>query len=577
MSWHTLSLALCLLCATQQAAADVRRWLDQEVPERLAAADIPAAIIAVVQDGQAVVAGYGADAGTAVFRVGSVSKPVTASVVLTMAAQGDLQLEQDLRGQLQDLAVSPPLDAPLTLHHLLTHTAGFNERLFGQHTLDERSFLSLHDYLRRHLPPRFIEPGQLIAYNDHHTALAAWVAERVSGEQFETLAQRLLFKPLGMTGSSFAQVDLPRALSDRVTKARTGIAGTAYPRDYIQLPPAAGLYTTAPDMARYMRALLAGTLTGTENQLAVKFRPHPSMPGRAYGFAESRHGEETYFYKDGQASGFNARLLLVPGRNFGLFVAHNRNIFGAFGAIEPAGRFIRKLGADLLNELWPQSGTPPPKTTSQKVALDAQPYTGTYRTVIAARHTWERLASLFDEATIVAAEGGLRLGSQYYEPRDGKLFENSEHPGNYIAFRQVGQTTSHVFIGGGAYERVPWLTSQAALPWVVGIPLLLLVITGLRLARADTWRALLVNGALILFFVGIGLLFWRTDLQRFFQGPPPALLALLLLPMAALAGLPVQLARIKQPSAPSRILSIAAAGILLVWLWYWNLLGYWLG
>lgn len=579
MRWLKLSRLLAgLLLASPVVAEPVPHdWLEAEVPVRMANAEIPAAILAVVHGDQIRVLAYGVEAD-AVFRVGSLSKPVTASLILKLTDLGLLELHEDVRDDFTLLPIAPPLDRPLTLHHLLTHTAGFNERLFGQHVRSPDGFLPLHDYLRQHLPPRFIQPGQIIAYNDHHTALAGWLAERTTGIPFAELARQYLFAPLEMVDSTFEQVDIPAAMAPRLARSSQGLQAPNYDRDYIQLTPAAGLYTTAGDMARYMRALLGGTLAGSEAQLKIQFRHHPRLPGRGYGFAEGQHGDLQYFYKDGQATGFNARLLLVPEHQFGLFVAHNRTIFGPLGAINAAGRFNRALGTAVLERLWPVQATAEGSTDTSDLPLhdiDLSAYAGTYRTVVAARHTWERIISLFDEAVVQVVDGQLQSGRSTYVPTaESGVFQLVHHDNRYIVFDDHQQ---HLFIGGGAYERVPWWSSQAALLWVIGLPLLGLVVSAWRLLGIDGWRVVFGQGGLLVFFIGLAATFWFTDVQQLFYGPTAVLLGLLVLPLVALAGFAAQLAGFRRGRNLARSLGIVSGGCLFLWLNYWNLLGYWLG
>ena len=576
MRWRAAS-TLALALASANALADVRGWLGEHMRALMAEADIPAAVVAVVHGDETWLLGEGVDVRNAVFRVGSVSKPVTASLVQLLVEAGTIDLHEDLRGDLESLPVSPPLQVPLTMHQLLTHTAGFNEKLFGQHVREADRLKTLASYLAAELPERFIEPGQIVAYNDHHTALAGWILEQRSAEPFAQLAERLLFARLGMTRTSFEQIDLPRSVVRYLVVAGNGVGGTVYPRDYVQLPPAAGLFTSAPDMARYMRALLNAELPGSDVQLRVQFRHHEKLPGRAYGFAEGRSGSLRYLYKDGQASGFNARMVLVPEERFGFFMAHNRNIFGALGRVEPAGRFGRRLGGALLERLWPER-------TSQVVealpAFDpvgkADRYAGTYRTVIASRNTWERLVSLFDEAVLHADPGGVRLAGALYEPAGEHLFEHQNQPGRHIAFREHAGAISHLFIGGGAYERVAWWSSSAAMPWVPGLALAVLMFTAWRLWPVDKHLLWLSHAALVTFFPLVATLFATVDIQRFFHGPPTLMLVLLALPLLSLVGWGIAVLRLRRPRLVERLLGAGAAAVLFAWLWHWRLLGYWL-
>ncbi len=573
MRWHPLSLALLMLPAATLAAAIDKDWLDSQVTSAMQQADIDAAIVAVVHGDEHLVRAYGTEED-AVFRVGSVSKPVTASLMLSLAAEGVVELHEDLAGELSALPLHPALEQPLTLHHLLTHTAGFNERLFGQHTRRVDRFQTLDTYLHQHLPPRFAAPGNIIAYNDHHTALAGWLAEQRTGKTFAELARTRIFAPLGMTSSSFEQTNLPTHIAARLIRATNG--KTPYPPDFIQLPPAAGMVTTAGDMAAYLAALLSGDLPGSDGQLTVQFRHHNKLPGRTYGFAEGRHGALTTFYKDGQASGFNARLLLIPEHRFGVFVAHNRNIFGPFGAVQEAGRFPRRVGQVLTEHLWPAGDAPTPPRPDSGHGADLSPYAGTYRTTVAARHTWERVASLFDEATITIDNDALRLGSRLYLPAQD-YFVNAQPPWDAIAFRRHNEAVTHLLIGGGAYERVPAWTTQQALPWSLGLPLLLLAVSGVARVRRTPWSTVLGQGAVLGFFCGFAAVMWLVDVQQLFLGPPPILLLLLALPVIATAAFLWQLVDMARRPAWLDAIGIAAGTVLLVWLNYWNLLGWRLG
>lgn len=578
----------------------------QTIPGRLEALGIPGVAVAVVQDSRVIaLRGFGVsdpdlgipvDAVRDLFRVGSVSKPVTATAVLRLVARGDLDLHQDLRSLLGGLPVQPQLTMPLTLHHLLTHTAGFNERLFGQHAARQQDVLSLNEYLERHLPPRFAEPGMLLAYNDHHTALAGWIVEQRTGRRFEDLVAAEVFEPLGMTSSTFEQVNLPAELESRLTRSwrQTQTGFKPYPRDYVHLTPAAGLYTTAEDMTRYLSALIdceSGPLgAGICVQLTRQFAHHERLPGRAYGFAESTHAGMRVLYKDGQASGFNARLLLVPEQRFGMFVVHNRSILGAFGQFEDASRFNRELTRSLLDELWPETDS---ESVSVPIPLPdagvrAAGYAGTYRTVIAARHTWERLASLFDDVRVTATESGVRLGTQEYVEIEPGLLQWQEGGDRYLIFEPHEGEVRNLFIGGGAYERVPWFTASWSAPWLVGAVCVWLMLGSLLLSRmrrrfadhaAGPGWGLLTNAALLGFVLGLVAVFGLTDPQDFFKGPTPALLALLALPVLAAGGVVLQIWHLRDGSAGLLgrwpvLINVTVALLFLLWLDYWNLFGY---
>ena len=146
--------------------------------------------------------------------MGSVSKTLTATAVIDLVDRGVLDLDTDIRSYLRDRTIPDSEYRPITLFHLLTQTAGFDEVLFGQHAATPEDWEPLGNYLGSHLPPRFIQPGQIITYNDHHTSLAGLVLERVAGVGFARLLEESLFRPLGMPHTTFEQVALPDLVED---------------------------------------------------------------------------------------------------------------------------------------------------------------------------------------------------------------------------------------------------------------------------------------------------------------------------------------------------------------------------
>lgn len=78
---------------------------------------------------------------------------------------------------------------PVTLRHLLTHTAGF-DNLAGIYTSNERELVSAGLYLRAHTPPRVRPPGELTAYSNYGAALAAYLVEATQNQPFTRYAPR---------------------------------------------------------------------------------------------------------------------------------------------------------------------------------------------------------------------------------------------------------------------------------------------------------------------------------------------------------------------------------------------------
>ena len=599
----------------------VDAFLDDWVPGQMEKADIPGVAIAVVQAGRVLTTrGFGyadiaaerpVDPRTTVFRLGSISKPLTAATILATLENVDFDLDRDVRPLLTDLDLRPKWDAPLTLRQLLTQTGGFNENLFGQHVADPRRWLPLDEYLARRLPPRFAPPGEAIAYCDFHTSLAGLVAARLAGTGFEELAESRLLGPLGMTRTSFRQLDLPEPLlSDlAVAYGRKGDGLAPYPRDWLLTTPAAGVQSTALDMARYLIALTgdgagaAGTVMSPgswREQKRIQFRHHENLPGRGLGLTETRRKGRTFLSKDGQASGFHARFFVLPEAELAIFSVHNRSIIGAMGSFNAASRFHRSLGWKLVDTFLPELDAPPPTAPAAAAGAAARlaAYEGTYRTTVTSRHTAEKIISMMEDIPVRRADsGGLAIGSRTFVEVEPGLFQQHEGHPFYAAFAAPEDGRSpYLYYGTGAYERIPWYeTSKATLALLTGFFGLFLLgsavfglkvrrlETALRPARRTAAAALAVAVMGLLFPAGFGAALALTDVQSLFHGWPWSVKALLALPLAAVVPLLVLGRGLGDPSARQALGPVATAlgaivlagGVaFLAWLHVWNLLGW---
>jgi CubicO group peptidase (beta-lactamase class C family) len=308
----------------------------------------------------------------AIFQVASMTKPVTAVAVMQLVEKGRVTLDAPASTYVPELASVRVLDAgtlrepkaPLTVRHLLTHTAGF-----GYEFLNRELFELVN---RKELPsmtaggdgfmraPLVFDPGARWEYGISTDWLGRLV-ERVSGETLEAYFREHIFEPLGMLDSSYV---LPAAKHSRVvpTFARLEDGGLARqpgappaPLDFF--PGGSGLYSTAADYLAFVRALVNGgqlrgrrilsaesvAMMGTNQIGSLDVRTMPSLiPG---------------FIRDGAA---------LPGApdKFGLGVALNsRPIAGGRGAntMSWAGVFNtffwidreKQVGAVFLTQLLP--------------------------------------------------------------------------------------------------------------------------------------------------------------------------------------------------------------------------------
>jgi CubicO group peptidase (beta-lactamase class C family) len=228
---------------------------------------VPGAVFVYVADGHVVFEkGYGyanlaaktpVDPEATLFQVASVSKLFTATALMQLYEQGKVKLDADVNDYLTTFKVPATYPAPVTLRSLLTHTSGFDERNIGSAARTAAEWQPLGDYLKARLPPRVRPVGNASAYSNHGVALEGYIVETVSGMPFDDYVAQNIFRPLGMTHSSFAIADpLPPTLAQGYEF--NGLGYTPQPHMYYEFTPAGGLMTTGSDVAKFMIAHLEG-------------------------------------------------------------------------------------------------------------------------------------------------------------------------------------------------------------------------------------------------------------------------------------------------------------------------------
>lgn len=219
-----------------------------------------------------------------VFWIASMTKAITASAAMQLVEQGKLSLDQPIGKVLPDLADpqvfegfdaagKPKLRAatrPITLKHLLTHTAGYCYNIWnapmGKHmeqsgipgvTTCENKALSL---------PLSFEPGERWEYGIN-IDWAGKAVEAASGKKLDAYLKDHIFTPLGMSSTGFKlTADMRARLVGMHARGADGTL-TPIPFELVQEPEfhmgGGGLYGTGGDYIAFIRMLLnGGTLDG---------------------------------------------------------------------------------------------------------------------------------------------------------------------------------------------------------------------------------------------------------------------------------------------------------------------------
>jgi CubicO group peptidase (beta-lactamase class C family) len=183
--------------------ADLRQELDQ-LMSRLEAYGFSGSLL-VARNGRVLLEkGYGwADrerrvpfTAETVFDIGSITKQFTGAAILKLEMAGKLKVTDPISKYFEDV---PGDKAGITLHHLLTHSAGLQGGFGGDYEEMPRDRLVKEALASKLLWP----PGTRYRYSNAGFSLLAAVVEIVSGQPYETFLQERLFKPAGMTKTGY--------------------------------------------------------------------------------------------------------------------------------------------------------------------------------------------------------------------------------------------------------------------------------------------------------------------------------------------------------------------------------------
>ena len=400
-------------------AEDLETFLDGIVPLQLARDDIAGATISVVKDGKLLFAkGYGyadyekkrpVSAEETLFRPGSVSKLVTWTAVMQLFEQGRLDLDRDVNDYL-DYKIPEAFGKPITLKNILTHTAGFDEQVKDIFTV-EGAGPDLGRYMKTHTPARVYPPGTVTSYSNYATSLAGYIVERVSGRPFNDYVAEHIFRPLGMTRTTFAQ-PLPPDLAPLMSQGYRLASEGPKPFEVIGPFPAGSMSSTAADMARFMLAhLQGGELEGarilkpeTARLMHSRlFALDPAANGMCYGFYEESRNGQRIIGHGGDTVAFHSDLHLLPDAGVGFFVSHN-----SLGRGSPLPRVT--LWRMFLDRYFPYAPEQPP--THAGADADAGAVSGSYILSRRSETSFLRAASLLGEATVAPAGDGQIIVAQ---------------------------------------------------------------------------------------------------------------------------------------------------------------------
>lgn len=293
-SWSPLLLAAVLLVSGRPAEAQPAPWcaapvspsagpvaprragglpatavarIDSTVAALMTAQRIPGLSVAVAVDNEVRwERGYGfadlencvAATPATVYRLASVSKPITAAAVLQLAEQGRLDLDAPIQRYVPSFPVKP---YPVTARQLLSHLSGIRHYQ-GDEELSIREYPSLTAALAIFAPDSLLHPpGARFTYSTYGYTLLGAALEGAAGVPFLTYLQQHVFAPAHVTTMRDDAVGalIPHRARGYTRDSSGAIYNAAFLNSSYKLP-GGGLVSTAGDLARFAVALQGGRL-----------------------------------------------------------------------------------------------------------------------------------------------------------------------------------------------------------------------------------------------------------------------------------------------------------------------------
>jgi CubicO group peptidase (beta-lactamase class C family) len=476
--------------------AELEAFVDGVVQDAMGREHIAGVTVSVVQNGQVVLKkGYGfaglnpqrpVDPDRSLFRVGSISKTFTWIAMMKEVEAGRMRLNQPVNLYLPEKVQvrDQGYDQPVRVANLMDHSAGFEDRAFGQ--LFERDYdrvRPLDIYLRQERPKRVHAPGVVSSYSNYGAALAGEAVTYTSGRPYERLIEDEILGPLGMGHTTFREPHDPKAglpgpmparlvgdISDGYRWTPTGFERRDY--EFIgQIAPAGAASSTAGDMARYMLMQLGGgqlggaTIYGPTSAQAFRTplrQTPPGINGWAHGFMvyDLPGGHRAYGH-GGATLSFFSNMVVVPDLNLGVFISTNTD----------TGRPLSGRLPDRIVQHFYAPPAPFPRPGSPELAQRRGDFAGYYMTT---RRTYSGLEGFVGQlmgGSMVNVTQDERLatsggdGTKTWTP-EGPLDEGrfiSTQGSERIAFDMAdgGARAFHVASGTQVFERAPvWRQPQ---------------------------------------------------------------------------------------------------------------------
>jgi D-alanyl-D-alanine carboxypeptidase len=342
-------LTTLFLVAAGMTSAESAR-VDKMIGREMSARHIPGAVVAVVKAGQVVKeAAYGfanVELGVkckrdTIFEIGSVTKQLTATLVMQLDEEGMLGLDQPVRDILPG---APASWAGITVRHLLSHTSGLRnindiEGFELRVKLDAARFVG-----RLGREPLEFAPGEKYAYRNTGYALAGYLIEKVCKKSYWVVLKERILVPLGMNSTRERS---PETIIKGRCAGYEWKDGRLWNRDsdLTDISAAGAVASNLPDLLKWNAAIDGGRLLKKESMKAMW------TPGRLSDGKQTQYGlgwgvgvyrGERLMSHGGSTAGFSASISKFVDKKLTVIVLTN------LGTLNNATDLARMIAAEYV-------------------------------------------------------------------------------------------------------------------------------------------------------------------------------------------------------------------------------------
>jgi serine beta-lactamase-like protein LACTB len=299
---------------------------------------IPGLSLAIVADDRVVLAaGYGlADVennvpttADTIFRIASVSKPITAVAAMRLVGSGKLDLDAPVQ---KYCPAFPQKPWTITTRQLLAHQSGIRDYRDDAESINTRHYTSINQALAQFAnDPLEFQPGTKMQYTSYGYIVLGCVMEGASGESYEAYMKQAIFDPANMTATRLDDVFaiIPHRAHGYLL-SKDGHLQNAIFVDVSNKPPGSGINSNAHDMGNFVATLYDRRLV-SEATLKTMLNASKTTDGKPtiygagffvggplgsyHGISEAGHG--------GDQQGFSSVLYLLPDKKFGVVALTN--------------------------------------------------------------------------------------------------------------------------------------------------------------------------------------------------------------------------------------------------------------